>query len=54
MRLSDTPGKVRHVGAATGSHTFEVLASLGYSPELIEELPPPRRRPVVTGGLLFT
>ena len=44
MRLSDTPGKVRHVGAATGSHTFEVLASLGYSPELIEEL---RRRAVV-------
>ena len=44
IRLSDTPGNVRHVGAATGSHTSEVLASLGYSSDLIEEL---RRRAVV-------
>ncbi len=38
IRLSETPGKVRHVGAATGRHTSEVLTSLGYSSERTDDL----------------
>ena len=44
MRLSDTPGKVRHVGAASGTHTDEVLISLGFSSQQADDL---RRRGVV-------
>ncbi len=44
IRLSDTPGRVRYVGSATGHHTSDVLASLGYQPEQIQDL---RRRQVV-------
>ena len=31
IKLSDTPGSIRHVGPAVGEHTDEVLAALGYS-----------------------
>ena len=44
LRLSDTPGKVRHVGAVAGEHTGAVLADLGYSPDEVDGL---RRRRVV-------
>ena len=44
IRLSETPGKVRHVGSATGHHTSDVLAGLGYQPEQIQDL---RRRQIV-------
>ena len=44
LRLSETPGRVRYPGSATGSHTGETLSSLGYSPERIDDL---RRRGVV-------
>lgn len=44
MRLSDTPGKVRHVGAVAGEHTSQVLEGLGYTPEHVEDM---RRRQVV-------
>ena len=44
LRLSDTPGKVRHVGAVAGEHTGQVLDSLGYTPDQVEDL---RRRRVV-------
>lgn len=36
--LSETPGKVRHVGVKPGKHTTEVLTSLGYSQEDIRRL----------------
>ena len=44
IHLSETPGKVRHVGAVTGGHTREVLASLGLSKDRIDDL---ERRSVV-------
>jgi crotonobetainyl-CoA:carnitine CoA-transferase CaiB-like acyl-CoA transferase len=44
MRLSDTPGKVRHVGAVAGEHTSQMLEGLGYTPEHVEDM---RRRQVV-------
>jgi crotonobetainyl-CoA:carnitine CoA-transferase CaiB-like acyl-CoA transferase len=31
LKLSDTPGSVRHLGPRLGQHTDEVLAALGYS-----------------------
>lgn len=31
LRLSDTPGSVRHLGPRLGQHTDEVLSALGYS-----------------------
>jgi alpha-methylacyl-CoA racemase len=31
VKLSDTPGSIRHVGPTVGEHTAEVLAALGYS-----------------------
>ena len=37
-KLSDTPGSVRFTGATTGQHTNEVLAELGYSPDVIVAL----------------
>ena len=44
LRLSDTPGKVRHVGAVAGEHTGQVLADLGYTPDQVDDM---RRRRVV-------
>lgn len=44
IRLSETPGRVRHTGSVTGQHTDQVLTGLGYSPEQIQDL---RRRQVV-------
>jgi len=38
IHLSDTPGRVRHVGSVTGQHTGEVLSALGYTAEQINEL----------------
>jgi crotonobetainyl-CoA:carnitine CoA-transferase CaiB-like acyl-CoA transferase len=31
LKLSDTPGTVRHLGPRLGQHTDEVLSALGYS-----------------------
>ena len=33
LKLSDTPGSVRHLGPRLGQHTDEVLAALGYAQE---------------------
>ena len=38
IHLSDTPGRVRHVGSVTGQHTEEVLRGLGYSGEQVNDL----------------
>ena len=38
IRLSDTPGRVRHVGSVTGQHTGEVLRALGYTREQVKDL----------------
>ena len=38
IKLSDTPGSVRFPTPAAGSHTDEILASLGYSGEDISAL----------------
>ena len=38
IHLSDTPGKVRHVGSVTGQHTQDVLLSLGYSLDQVNDL----------------
>ena len=37
IHMSDTPGKVRHVGSVTGQHTQDVLLSLGYSREQVND-----------------
>jgi crotonobetainyl-CoA:carnitine CoA-transferase CaiB-like acyl-CoA transferase len=37
IRLSDTPGRVRHPGPVTGQHTAQVLTNLGYTLEQVEE-----------------
>ena len=44
IRLSDTPGRVRHVGSVTGQHTGEVLRDLGYTEEQVADF---QRREVV-------
>jgi len=44
LRLSETPGAARHVGAVAGEHTGQVLAALGYSSDEVDDL---RRRRVV-------
>ena len=44
IRLSDTPGQVRHVGSVTGQHTGEILSAFGYTREQVEDL---QRREVV-------
>ena len=38
IRLSDTPGRVRHVGSVTGQHTGEVLRALGYTTDQVKDL----------------
>lgn len=38
IKLSDTPGQVRHAGTLPGTDTEEVLLGLGYSSKEIEEL----------------
>jgi crotonobetainyl-CoA:carnitine CoA-transferase CaiB-like acyl-CoA transferase len=38
LKLSDTPGSVRHLGPRLGQHTAEVLAAAGYSAEDIVRL----------------
>ena len=37
IHMSDTPGKVRHVGSVTGQHTQDVLLSLGYNLDQIND-----------------
>jgi crotonobetainyl-CoA:carnitine CoA-transferase CaiB-like acyl-CoA transferase len=31
IKLSDTPGRIRHTGPSVGEQTEEVLSALGYS-----------------------
>jgi crotonobetainyl-CoA:carnitine CoA-transferase CaiB-like acyl-CoA transferase len=38
LKLSDTPGSVRHLGPHLGQHTVEVLAELGYAQEDVARL----------------
>jgi crotonobetainyl-CoA:carnitine CoA-transferase CaiB-like acyl-CoA transferase len=38
LKLSDTPGSVRHLGPHLGQHTDEVLSALGYGQEDRERL----------------
>jgi crotonobetainyl-CoA:carnitine CoA-transferase CaiB-like acyl-CoA transferase len=38
LKLSDTPGRVRHLGPRLGQHTDEVLSALGYAQEDRERL----------------
>jgi len=38
LKLSDTPGSVRHLGPRLGQHTDEVLSALGYSQDARERL----------------
>jgi crotonobetainyl-CoA:carnitine CoA-transferase CaiB-like acyl-CoA transferase len=44
LKLSDTPGRLRHVAPGIGAHTDEVLGQLGYRAEAIAAL---RQRQVV-------
>jgi formyl-CoA transferase len=37
-KLSETPGATEWIGPALGAHTDEVLASLGYTAEMITQL----------------
>ena len=38
IHLSDTPGKVGHLGSVTGQHTMEVLAELGFEAGAVSDL----------------
>jgi crotonobetainyl-CoA:carnitine CoA-transferase CaiB-like acyl-CoA transferase len=38
VKLSETPGKIRHAAPLLGEHTEEVLMGLGYSKEEIADL----------------
>ena len=38
IHLSETPGRVRHVGSVTGQHTEEVLRALGFTKEQVSDL----------------
>ena len=44
IRLSETPGQVRHVGSVTGQHTADVLKELGFDGAAVADL---MRRQVV-------
>ena len=44
IRLSETPGQIRHLGSVTGQHTAKVLEGLGFDAAQIENL---RHREVV-------
>jgi len=38
IKLSETPGEIRHLGSRPGADTAQVLAALGYSEKAIQEL----------------
>jgi crotonobetainyl-CoA:carnitine CoA-transferase CaiB-like acyl-CoA transferase len=38
VKLSETPGRIRHVGPRIGQHTSEVMRTLGYAQAEIEAL----------------
>ena len=38
IHLSETPGRVGHLGSAVGQHTAEILAELGFESEVIVDL----------------
>jgi crotonobetainyl-CoA:carnitine CoA-transferase CaiB-like acyl-CoA transferase len=38
VKLSDTPGRIRHLGPSLGQHTEAVLSRLGYNQEEIDRL----------------
>ena len=38
IKLSETPGQIRSLGVPTGTHTGEILTSLGYTKEEIQKL----------------
>lgn len=38
IKLSDTPGEIRHLGVTLGTNTREVMAGLGYSEAQVDEL----------------
>lgn len=38
VRLSETPGEIRHRAPTLGEHTDQILTELGYSPDEIEDL----------------
>jgi crotonobetainyl-CoA:carnitine CoA-transferase CaiB-like acyl-CoA transferase len=38
VKLSETPGQIRFLAAPLGTHTEEILTSLGHSRETIAEL----------------
>jgi crotonobetainyl-CoA:carnitine CoA-transferase CaiB-like acyl-CoA transferase len=38
VKLSDTPGTVRHTAVSRGAHTTEILTTLGYTDETIRQL----------------
>ena len=38
IHLSDTPGKVGHLGSVTGQHTMEILAELGFEAGAVSDL----------------
>jgi crotonobetainyl-CoA:carnitine CoA-transferase CaiB-like acyl-CoA transferase len=38
IKLSETPGKIRHLGSRPGEDTVHVLVRLGYSEQTIQEL----------------
>jgi formyl-CoA transferase len=40
VKLSDTPGSIRHAAPLLGQHTAEVLAQAGFTAEQIEALSP--------------
>jgi crotonobetainyl-CoA:carnitine CoA-transferase CaiB-like acyl-CoA transferase len=38
VKLSDTPGSIRHAAPLLGQHTAEVLAEAGFTAEQVEAL----------------
>jgi crotonobetainyl-CoA:carnitine CoA-transferase CaiB-like acyl-CoA transferase len=37
IKLSETPGQIKSLGVPTGTHTDELLTSLGYSQEELQK-----------------